>query len=355
MIIESPLDLIFRNLFYRLSSFAGEHDIFLKLEGLSITGSIKIKTAIALVEDLEEKGLATPGETVLIESSSGNLGVALALVCSVKGYEFICVTDPNANRAAVKGMELYGAKVIEVQERDSSGGFLGTRLKRIKQMVRANGHAVWLNQYANEANKDAHAKQTGEEIAREFTRVDWIFVGTGTTGTFSGVSERLRQRFPKIKVVAVEPEGSVTFGRSPGKRSIPGIGTSVRPKLADFAKPDIVISVSEERTVEACRSFVRERHLLVGGSTGSVLAAVQEMAPKFKPGDVVVAISPDMGEKYVDTVYDPVWVDTFIHERAALAASAGKRRNGHSKPLPVSLPAELPLLPMLGELVEAAG
>src|SRR6478672_4154081 len=115
MIIESPLDLVFRNLFYKLRTFAGVHDLFLKLEGLSVTGSIKIKTAIALVEDLENRGVATPGETVLIESSSGNLGVALGLVCAVKGYEFICVTDPNANRAAVKGMELYGATVIEVK------------------------------------------------------------------------------------------------------------------------------------------------------------------------------------------------------------------------------------------------
>ena len=356
MIIESPLDLVFRNLFYKLPTFAGVHDVFLKLEGLSITGSIKIKTAIALVEDLEKKGLATPHETVLIESSSGNLGIALALVCAVKGYEFICVTDPNANRAAIKGIELYGAQVIEVHERDELGGFLGTRLKKIRQMLRSNKNAVWLNQYANKANKDAHAKQTGDEIAREFANVDWVFVGTGTTGTFGGVSERLRQSFPKIKVVAVEPEGSVTFGRAPAKRNIPGIGTSVRPKLADYAKPDIIVSISEEKTVEACHAFVRDRHLLVGGSTGSVLAAVQELASEFRPGDTIVAISPDMGEKYMDTVYDPAWVENFVLAKAALAASAVKSRNGHSngKPLSVPMPghAELPLLPMLAELAE---
>ena len=127
MIIESPLELIFRDLFYRLPQFAGSHDVFLKLEGLSITGSIKIKTAIALVEDLEKRGLATPGKTVLVESSSGNLGHALSLVAAIKGYEFICVTDPNATQTAVKSMELYGATVITVDERDSVGGFLGTR------------------------------------------------------------------------------------------------------------------------------------------------------------------------------------------------------------------------------------
>lgn len=317
MIIESPLELIFRDLFYRLRDFAGGHDLFLKLEGFNVTGSIKIKTAIELVEDLEERGIARPHETVLIESSSGNLGLALSLVCAVKGYEFICVTDPNANRAAIRGIELYGAKVIVVEERDLSGGFLGSRLQRIDQLLRANPHAVWLNQYANIANKHVHAEQTANEIAREFDQVDWVFVGTGTTGTLSGVAERLRQAYPGITVVAVEPAGSVTFGGAPAKRHIPGIGTSVRPKLADLAEPDRIVMVTEDRTVASCRTFAREHHLLVGGSTGSVLAAVEELAPEFSPGDTIVAISPDLGEKYLDTVYDPIWVEQVIaHETA---------------------------------------
>src|SRR6478672_13645825 len=134
MIIENPLDLVFRDLFYRLPRFANGQDVFLKLEGLSITGSIKIKTAIALVEDLEQRGIAKPGETVLIESSSGNLGLALSLVCAIKGYKFICVTDPNANRATIRGMELYGAKVIVVRERDPAGGYLASRFKTIERI-----------------------------------------------------------------------------------------------------------------------------------------------------------------------------------------------------------------------------
>jgi 2,3-diaminopropionate biosynthesis protein SbnA len=312
MIIESALDLIFRDLFYRLPAFAGSHDVFLKLEGFNVTGSIKIKAAIELVEDLERRGLARRGETVLVESSSGNLGLALSLVSAIKGYEFICVTDPNANRSAIRGIELYGGKVIVVEERDSANGFLGTRLKKIDEILRSNPNAVWLNQYANVANKNAHARQTGDEIAREFDRVDWIFVGTGTTGTLAGVAERLRPKFPGIKVVAVEPVGSVTFGGTPAKRNIPGIGTSVRPKLADFAEPDTIVSVSEAKTVEACLAFVRNYHLLVGGSTGTVLAAVQQLAEEFRPGDTIVAISPDLGEKYLDTVYDPIWVDQMV-------------------------------------------
>jgi cysteine synthase A len=308
MIIESALELVFSDLFYRLPAFSGSHDVFLKLEGFNVTGSIKIKTAIGLVEDLERRGIAKPNETVIVESSSGNLGLALSLVCAIKGYEFICVTDPNANLATIKGMELYGAKVIVVEERDPGGGFLGSRFKIIDDILQSEPNAVWLNQYANIANKNVHAEQTANEIAREFKKVDWVFVGAGTTGTLAGVSERLRQEFPQIKVVAVEPVGSVTFGGAPGKRKIPGIGTSARPKLADLANPDLVIAINEETTVETCLSFVRDYHLLVGGSTGTVLAAVQQLAQEFTRGDTIVAISPDLGEKYLDTIYDTAWV-----------------------------------------------
>src|SRR6185436_12824580 len=149
MIIESALELVFRDLFYRLPAFAGSHDVFLKLEGFNVSGSIKIKTAIKLVEDLEQRGVVRPNETVLVESSSGNLGLALSLVCAIKGYEFICVTDPNANRSAITGIGLYGGKVIVVEERDPADGYLGSRLKKIDEILRSDPNAIWLNQYAN--------------------------------------------------------------------------------------------------------------------------------------------------------------------------------------------------------------
>jgi N-(2-amino-2-carboxyethyl)-L-glutamate synthase len=312
MIVESPLDIIFRDLFYRLRGFAGGHDVFLKLEGFNITGSIKVKTAIGLVEDLERRGLATPSETVIVESSSGNLGVALSVVCAIKGYKFICVTDSNATRANIRSMKLYGAKVIVIDDRDADGGFLGNRFKTIDHILQSEPNAVWVNQYDNIANRNVHAEQTANEIAREFEKVDWIFVGAGTTGTLAGVSQRLREVFPNIRIVAVEPVGSVTFGGPPGKRNIPGIGTSLRPKLADHAKADKVVAIREEETVESCLSFVRDYHLLVGGSTGTVLAAIKQMAPEFSAGETIVAISADLGEKYLDTVYDPDWVASVI-------------------------------------------
>jgi N-(2-amino-2-carboxyethyl)-L-glutamate synthase len=320
MKIDSPLDIIFRDLFYRARGFAGGQDLFLKLEGFNITGSIKMKTAIGLIEDLERRGIARPGETKIVESSSGNLGVALSLVCAIKGYEFVCVTDSNATRANIRGMKLYGAKVIVVDDRDPDGGYLGNRFKTIDHILQSEPNAIWVNQYDNVANKNVHAEQTANEIAQEFDNVDWIFIGAGTTGTLAGVSERLREVFPHINVVAVEPVGSVTFGGASGKRNIPGIGTSLRPKLADLTSPDRVVAIEEKKTVETCLSFVRDHHMLVGGSTGTVLAAVQQLAAEFSPGDTIVAISADLGDKYLDTVYDPEWVENVIARNAKTLA-----------------------------------
>lgn len=315
MIIESPLEIVFRDLFYRLRGFADGTDVFLKLEGFNVTGSIKLKAAIGLIDDLERRGLAKPHETVIIESSSGNLGIALSMVCAIKGYRFICVTDSNATRANIRGMQLYGAEVIVVNERDSAGGFLESRFRIINRLLETEPNSIWLNQYDNVANQQVHYHQTGNEIASQFEQVDWIFIGAGTTGTLGGVSKRLREVFPNIQVIAVEPVGSVTFGGKAGKRNIPGIGTSVRPKIADLAHPDHVIAIEETKTVEACLSFVRDYNLLVGGSTGTVLAAIKEMAPQIAPGDTVVAISADLGEKYMDTVYDPDWVEQNVMTR----------------------------------------
>ena len=200
------------------------------------------------------------------------------------------------------------------------------RLKKIDEILQSDPNAVWLNQYANVANKNAHAKQTGDEIAREFDQGRLDFCGDRHDRHARRSCRAASSEIPGIKVVAVEPVGSVTFGGAPAKRNIPGIGTSVRPKLADLAKPDRIVEVSEARTVEACLSFVRDYHLLVGGSTGTVLAAVQQLAREFRPGDTIVAISPDLGEKYLDTVYDPIWVDQVIRSEDTEVPERGRAR-----------------------------
>ncbi|PHP64722.1 2,3-diaminopropionate biosynthesis protein SbnA [Zhengella mangrovi] len=320
MIVNSPIELVFTNLFYRLKDFLDEQDVYLKLEGFNVTGSIKIKTAIGLIEDLEKEGAIEPGRSNIVESSSGNLGIALSLVCAAKGYKFTCVTDPNANQANIRGMQLYGANVVVVDKIDAHGGYLETRLRMIDNMLKSDPNAVWLNQYANLSNMRAHMNKTAMEIAEEFEKVDWVFVGSGTTGTLCGVSRRLHEIYPDVKIIAVEPEGSITFGGVAGKRNIPGIGTSVRPPLADYAEPDDIVYVNERQTVNSCLAFARDYHLLVGGSTGSVLAAIKNYAGSFAPGDKIVAISPDLGDKYLDTIYNAEWTERVFKPRIVAEA-----------------------------------
>jgi hypothetical protein len=135
----------------------------------------------------------------MVESSSGNLGLALSLVCAIKGYEFICVTDPNATHTAIKGIELYGGKLIIVEDRDNVGGYLGTRLQKIDQILQSDPNALWLNQYANPANKMFTQIKQPDEIIQEFERVDWAFVGSGTTGTLGASPSGSMASFPILR------------------------------------------------------------------------------------------------------------------------------------------------------------
>lgn len=312
MIIESPLDLVFRDLFLKIRGFVADHDVFLKLEGFNVTGSIKIKTAKALIQDAEKRHGTRPGKTTFVESSSGNLGVALSLVCAILGYDFICVTDTNATKLAIRAMRAHGAEVVVVSEPDRNGGYLGTRLAMIQSILAQNENAVWLDQHSNVANKDVHAQETAMEILNAFPQVDWIFAGTGTTGTLAGISSCFRSKSPGTRIIAVDAEGSVSFGGSPKLRLIPGIGASRRPPLADLCQPDEVVLIPEAATVGMCREFARTRHLLIGGSTGSILCAVTRYADRFGADETIVALSPDFGDKYLETIYDDDWVEQNI-------------------------------------------
>ncbi|GJD51392.1 N-(2-amino-2-carboxyethyl)-L-glutamate synthase [Methylobacterium crusticola] len=307
-IVTTPLDLLFPALFVDLPEVAGRGRLLLKLEGYNVTGSVKIKPALFMLADLERRGLLAPGATV-VESSSGNLGVALALVCALHGYRFICVTDPNIAPANRRGIEAYGGEVVVVDRRDAQGGYLGSRIAYIEDLLARNPGHVWLNQYANPANPQAHAEWTALEILGEVPHVTHLYVGAGTTGTLTGLTRRFAELSPATRVVAVEPEGSVTFDPDRrGRRLIPGIGASRRPEIADPAGLDKVVYVAEADAIRMCHALSRRHGLLLGGSSGSVLAAVAADAAGFAADATVVALSPDLGDKYLDTVYAPDWV-----------------------------------------------
>ncbi len=280
--------------------------VLLKLEGMNAAGSIKLKTAVQILDDLEISQQIAPGAR-LIESSSGNLGVAIAMLSAARGYHFTCVTDPNASALAVGKMKALGADVICVTTRDETCNYLKTRLSLIKRMCEDDPDLVWLNQYGNPSNWRAHYFTTAPEILSVCPNVEYLFVGAGTTGTVMGCARYFRQYAPSVVIVAVDALGSVTFGSPPGRRHIPGIGASHKPEIADASLVDELVLVDEREAILMCRALAA-RGLPIGGSTGSVLSAVSRMSHRFRPGTAVVAISPDMGDKYLDTIYDDGWV-----------------------------------------------
>lgn len=307
MICTNPLELTFGDIFIEVPALLRENKIFLKMEGMSITGSIKIKAALRMLGQMELKGILKPGMKV-IESSSGNLGLALSMACAVKGYPFLCVTDPNISPQTAKLIEAYGARLITVRQRDDNGGFLGTRIALIKSMQETDCELVWTNQYENVENVEAHYFSTGPEILRQFAKPDFVFIGAGTTGTLGGVSRYLREHSPDTKIIAVDSLGSVTFGFPSGKRYIPGLGTSQPPPIKKYSDFDDIIMVDERKAVTMCRRLA-QRGLLLGGSSGTVIAGVLEMEDTM-PGDAcIVVVSPDMGDRYVDTIYNDTWVE----------------------------------------------
>jgi cysteine synthase A len=293
-------------LYVDLRSIFG-HSLYLKCEGFNFAGSIKLKPAAAMVEAAERDGSLTP-ESTLVESSSGNLGVALSMIAASKGYRFLCVTDARCNRATRQLMEALGSTVHVITRPDPERGLLGARLDFIHSLCAADERYLWLNQYANPNNWKAHYTTTAPAIVRQFPSLDILFIGAGTTGTLMGCARYLRRWRPTVHIVAVDSVGSVTFGGAPGRRFIPGLGTSVRPPLLDKSYVDDVLLVDEADTIRTCRRLARHGFLF-GGSTGTVVSgAIHWLAHHDRRELVAVAIAPDLGERYLDSIYNPTWI-----------------------------------------------
>jgi N-(2-amino-2-carboxyethyl)-L-glutamate synthase len=313
MIVESFLCDVNVSCFFPIEGLAPA-PVYVKCEAFNAAGSIKIKPAQRMIEDLETSGRLAAGGA-LIESSSGNLGVAISMIAAAKGYDFICVTDPNASEDSVKIMRALGAKVIIVREKDANGGYLGTRIALIRTMCAEDPRLVWVNQYANRGNWQSHFQTTAPDILKEFPRVDHLFIGAGTGGTLMGCARYFNDHSPATRIIAVDAEGSVTFGTVPGPRRVPGLGTSRRPEIIDDSLITSVVHVAEVDTIRMCRGLAK-RGLLFGGSTGTVLAGVKKLEAEIKPSDIVVAIMPDLGFKYIDTIYNDAWVENHYGDLA---------------------------------------
>jgi cysteine synthase A len=282
--------------------------LHLKCEGFNFAGSVKIRAAVSMVSAGLHQGVITADST-LVESSSGNLGVALSVVAAARSLRFVCVTDPKCNPATVKLMRALGARVLVADTPDSSGSYLSARKALVRELCRRHPGYVWLNQYQNPANWIAHHETTAPLIAKQFPALDALFVGAGTGGTLAGCARYFQENRPQVRIIAVDSVGSVNFGKPIGPRHLPGVGASERMPLLDAAAVHDVVQVPEQDTVRMCRRLARHGFLL-GGSTGTVVSGAARWLAAHDPagGLTTVAISADTGERYIDTVYDDAWI-----------------------------------------------
>jgi N-(2-amino-2-carboxyethyl)-L-glutamate synthase len=331
-VITAPQAFDEEDLYVDLRSFF-DHPLYLKCEGFNFAGSVKLKAATEMVEAAERDGLLRE-DSIIIESSSGNLGVALSILAASKGYRFLCVTDSRCNLPTRRLMEALGSQVHIVTEPDPVGGLLGARLAFVRAACRSDDRYVWLNQYSNPGNWRAHVRRTAPAIAAHFPDLDVLFVGAGTTGTLMGCARFFRSWHQPVLVVAVDAVGSVTFGHTPARRMIPGLGTSVRPPLLDESYIDDVVHVEETDTIRACHRLARHGFLF-GGSTGTVVSGAMAWLDRQHAQELTaVAIAPDLGERYLDTVYQTHWVeelfgaDMLVDPAPRAASVNGRARAG---------------------------
>src|ERR1041384_3744743 len=283
-------------------------DLYANLECLNPGGSTKDRSAASIIQHGIESGAIVPG-TVVIESSSGNMGIGLAQVCSYHDLNLICVVDPKTTQQNLNLLKAYGAAVDMVTEPDpQTGEFLQARINRVQELLRSTVNSFWCNQYANLHNALAH-EQTMHEIATALDdKVDYLCCATSTCGTMRGCRDYVNEHGLKTKMIAVDAIGSIIFGGKKAKRLIPGHGAAMRPQLYRDDLADDVVLVSDLSCVVGCRRLMRTESLLVGGSSGAVISAVEQMRDRIRSGSTCVAIFADRGERYLDTIYSDTWI-----------------------------------------------
>jgi cysteine synthase A len=282
--------------------------VFAKLERFNPGGSVKDRSAVAMLSGMVASGRLDPRRSVVVESSSGNLGIGLAQACRYFGLRFVCVVDPKTTPQNVAILRAYGAEVEMVPEPDENHEFLAVRKRRVAELVATIPDAVWLNQYANPLNPLAH-EQTMREIVEALDgRVDYLFCPVSTCGTLGGCAAYVRTHGLDTTLVAVDAAGSAIFGRPPHPRLLPGHGASIRPELFDAAAADDVVHVTDLDCVLACRRLTAREALLAGGSSGAAAAALAAYRDRIRPGSNAVLIFPDGGDRYLHTIYSDAWV-----------------------------------------------
>lgn len=297
-IYDGALDLIGGTPLVRLARISGDEgaDICGKLEASNVAGSVKDRPALSMVLAAEASGELKDGSTI-VEATSGNTGISLAMICAVRGYRCVIVMPEDMSAARRYLLKSYGAEVVLTAAEDGMAG----AVEQAERVLRTTPGAMMCGQFDNPANPEVHSRTTAEEIwAATGGNVDAFVAGVGTGGTLTGVGRVLKERNPKIRVVAVEPRASaVLSGGKPGLHGIQGLGAGFVPAVLDTALVDDVVTVTDLAAERMTKRLAREEGLLLGPSSGANVHAALEVSRAMDPGQRVVTILCDGGERYL--------------------------------------------------------
>ena len=293
MINNNVLDMIGNTPMIKLNNI-GNSNLYVKLEKYNPAGSIKDRAVYYMVENLEKNGLLKKGD-VLVEATSGNTGIALSMIGSLKGYKVIIVMPETMSVERRTLMKAYGAKLILT---DGSLGMKGS-IEKMNKLLSENSNYISLKQFENEYNPLAHYETTGVEIYNQVKDIDIFVCGVGTGGTISGVGKYLKEQNPNIKVVAVEPEGSPVISKNKkGSHKIQGIGAGFIPKNYNENVVDEVMTITDEESYEGVRIMAQKEGILVGISSGANIYAALKLCEMY-PDKKIVTVAPDGIDKYM--------------------------------------------------------
>ena len=300
MIYDSIVDAIGRTPIFKVNRLAPEGvDLFVKMESFNPGGSVKDRLALAIILDAEQRGLLRPGQTV-VEATSGNTGIALAMVCAARGYPFVSVMVESFSIERRKIMRAYGAKVILTPAAERGSGMV----RKAAQLAEKHGWFL-ARQFDNPANPAYHRQTTGPEILQDFAgrRLDYFVTGWGTGGTLTGAGQVLKTARPDLKVVVAEPaEAQLLGGKEFKPHKIQGWTPDFVPSVLDRSIADQHVAVTDDEAISAARSLALKEGMFVGISAGATFAAALKTAASAQKGDVLLAMLPDTGERYLSTV-----------------------------------------------------
>lgn len=299
-VAKNVLELIGQTPVVTLNNMSSQDnaEVYVKLEGFNPAGSIKDRPGLYMIEKAEEMGSLQPG-SIILEATSGNTGIGLAMAASIKGYPIVIVMPENMSEERKKILRAYGAELILTPAAEGMPG----AVKRALSMAEADSRYYLVKQFENPANAECHEVTTAGEILQQMGKnLDAFVCGVGSGGTITGIARVLKREIPGIKIVAVEPKNSAVLSGNPaGSHKIQGIGAGFIPRVLNLELVDNIIAVSDEEAIETCRQLARQEALLLGISSGAAIFAALQMADKIGKGKKILAIAPDSADKYIST------------------------------------------------------